>query len=182
MTAILFFYIISRYPVGVYFINGGKIMKRKSHMKWSWIIMVFFLTLGIIDFRFGILGFLCMGAPIYHVLRGRGKVHCSHYCPRGSILGKLLSGISQNHRMPKFMKTQRFKNALLIFMLMVFSFSLYHSGGEFKKVAFSVFRFMVMSLSVGVLMGILFKPRSWCTVCPMGHGTLLIKKVQDSRK
>ncbi len=150
--------------------------KTHSHMQWAWIFMVGFLTLGIVDFRFGILGFACMGAPMYHALRGRGKIHCQKFCPRGSLLGKFLSGISMQKNLPKFMTTKRFKHGLLIAMLTVFSFSMYHAGWNFKHIAFSMFRFMTMSLVIGIIMGIVFKPRSWCTVCPMGTGTGLIQK------
>ena len=151
-------------------------MKNKSHMKWSWIFMILFLTLSIVDFRFGILGFICMGAPIYHALRGRGKIHCSKYCPRGSLLGVFLKNLSLNRTMPRFMLKKWFKNGLLILMLSVFSFAMYHTGGDPSKIAFAMFRFMTTSLILGILMGIVFKPRSWCAVCPMGHGTVLIDK------
>ena len=146
----------------------------KSHMKWAWIIMIIFLTLGIIDFRFGILGFACMGAPLYHAFRGRGKIHCQKYCPRGSLLGKFLESVSLQKTLPKFMTTKKFKNILLTLMLTVFSFSMYHAGFNFKNIAFAMFRFMSMSLVIGIVLGILYKPRSWCVVCPMGHGTVLI--------
>ncbi|NBI07054.1 4Fe-4S binding protein [Senegalia massiliensis] len=157
-------------------------MKRKSHMKWSWIIIVSFFVLSIIDFRFGIFGFICMTAPIYHALRGRGKVHCSHYCPRGSFLGKFLQKINLGNNMPKWMKTKKAKNILLGIMITLLSISLIHSGGDFNKIAFSLFRFMGVSFIVGIMMGIIFKPRSWCQVCPMGYSTGLIKKVKDNRK
>jgi len=151
-------------------------MKNKSHMKWAWVIMIGFLTLGIFDFRFGILGFACMGAPMYHALRGRGKVHCQKYCPRGSLLGRMLESISMKKTMPKFMMKKEFKYGLLGLMLLVFSISMYHAGWNYNRIAFSMFRFMTMSLVIGVLMGVAFKPRSWCTVCPMGTGTGLIQK------
>ncbi len=76
-------------------------MKNKSHMKWAWTIMIGFLTLGIVDFRFGILGFVCMGAPMYHALRGRGKVHCQKFCPRGSLLGRMLEKVSMQNKTAK---------------------------------------------------------------------------------
>lgn len=158
----------------------ASVVKKKphngSHMEWAWIIMIGFLTLGIADFRFGILGIACMGAPVYHALRGRGKVHCSKYCPRGSLLGKMLESVSLNRKMPKFMTTKAFKNGLLVAMLSVFSFAMYHAGFNFRHIAFAMFRFMTMSLVIGIIMGIVFKPRSWCVVCPMGHGTGLIDK------
>ncbi|MBS4539544.1 4Fe-4S binding protein [Clostridium sp. D2Q-11] len=151
-------------------------MKRKSHMSWSWIIIVSFFLLSIIDFRFGIFGFVCMTAPIYHALRGRGKVHCSHYCPRGSFLGKFLQKISFNNNMPKWMRSKLAKNALLMLMITLLTVSLIHAEGNFNKIAFSLFRFMGVSFIVGIMMGVIFKPRSWCTVCPMGHATGLINK------
>lgn len=150
--------------------------KTHSHMQWAWVIMIGFLTLGIYDFRFGILGFACMGAPMYHALRGRGKVHCQKFCPRGSLLGRMLSKVSLQRNLPKFMTKKGFKHGLLAVMLMVFSFSMYHAGWNFYRIAFSMFRFMTMSLVIGIIMGIVFKPRSWCTVCPMGTGTGLIQK------
>ncbi len=149
---------------------------KKTHMSWAWSIMIAFLTLGIFDFRFGILGFACMGAPMYHALRGRGKIHCQKYCPRGSLLGRFLEKISMQNSLPKFMMKKNFKYGLLLTMIAVFSISMYHAGFDFYRIAFSMFRFMTMSLFIGILMGVLFKPRSWCVVCPMGTGTSLIQK------
>ncbi|WP_066507098.1 4Fe-4S ferredoxin [Abyssisolibacter fermentans] len=155
--------------------------KRKSHMSWSWIFIVSFFVLSILDFRFGILGFICMGMPMYHAIKGRGKIHCSHYCPRGSFLGKFLQKISLNNNMPSWMRSKAAKNSLLVLMITMFTISMIHSYGSFSKIAFSLFRFMGVSFIVGILMGVIFKPRSWCIVCPMGHGANLIKKAQASK-
>jgi hypothetical protein len=146
----------------------------KSHMKWSYLVMLMFLTLGIIDIRFGILGFACMGAPVYHSVRGRGKIHCQKYCPRGSLLARALESISLKNKLPKFMASKKFKNGLLTAMLVLFTFSMYHAGLNFNRIAFAMFRFMSMSLLVGIITGVIFKPRSWCVVCPMGHAAGLI--------
>jgi polyferredoxin len=157
---------------------------KKSHQKWSWILMVSFIILSIIDIRFGLLGFVCIGTPIYHALRGRGKIHCSKYCPRGSILGKFLKDISFENNLPKSFRGKRVKNILLTLMMVMFSISLYHAFHQpniLKAVSFGVFRLMMVSLALGVMMGIIFKPRSWCQVCPMGHATALIKESQDRK-
>lgn len=150
--------------------------KVKNHQNWSWILIVSFFVLSILDIRFGILGFVCMITPIYHSLRGRGKIHCSKYCPRGSFLGKFLSNFTFNNNLPKFMKTQWFKNILLAIMILMLTISIIHSGFVFEKIAFSLFRFMGVSFIVGIVFGIFFKPRSWCQICPMGHSTYLITK------
>jgi len=80
------------------------------------------------------------------------------------------------------MFTRKFKNGLLILMVSVFSIAMAHTGGDIHKIAFTMFRFMTSSLILGVLMGLVFKPRSWCGVCPMGHGTVLIKNIQDKKQ
>ncbi len=157
-------------------------MKCKSHLHWSWIIIVSFFALSVVNIWFGLFGFLCMGMPIYHALRGKGKVHCAKYCPRGSFLGKFLSSISLYKTLPKFMRSKGFKNFLLIFMLAMFSVSLYHSQLVPIKVAKAIFRLMFASFIVGNIMGIIFRPRSWCQVCPMGHGTALIKNAKEKNK
>ena len=41
---------------------------------------------------------------------------------------------------------------------------------------------MFASFVVGVLMGVFFKPRSWCQVCPMGHATGLIADIKKAPK
>lgn len=155
-------------------------MKTKSIQSWSWMIIVSFFLLGIIDFRFGLLGIACMGAPILHALRGEGKIHCSKYCPRGSFLGQMIRFISFDRPLPKVMRSKTAKNILLFVMISLLSFSLSHTGFQPAKVGFVLFRFMLMSFIVGIIMGILFKPRSWCQVCPMGYASGLIAKQRNN--
>lgn len=151
---------------------------KKSHMQWAWIIIISFFVLSIIDFRFGILGFACMGAPIIHALKGDGKIHCVKYCPRGSFLGRIVGQVSQGNKLPKFMKKNWFKDLLLLLMGTLLVFSLIHANGDFNKIAFSMFRFMGSSFIVGILMGVFFNGRSWCVVCPMGRATGKIQQLQ----
>jgi hypothetical protein len=79
-----------------------------------------------LDFRFGLLGIICMTIPIYHAIRGRGKIHCSHYCPRGSILQKFLEHISFNNTLPLPIRKHG-KKVLFTTMISLFSFSMYHA-------------------------------------------------------
>lgn len=154
--------------------------KRKSIQSWSWILMITFLTLSIIDYRFGWLGVACIGTPLIHAIKGEGKVHCAYTCPRGSLLGKFLAKVSLGNNLPNWMKKETFKNILVTAMLVFFGFAMYHAnadGFSFVKSGFAIFRLMTVSLLVGIILGVIYKPRSWCQVCPMGHGTILIDRV-----
>ncbi len=159
-----------------------KLLSKKSHQEWSWVIIVSFFLLSIVNIYFGLLGLICMTMPLYHAFQGRGKIHCSHYCPRGSFLGKFLDRISFNKALPNFMRRRWFKNLLLILMVGVFSFALFHTGGNLKKISFVVARLMFSSFMVGIIIGIFSKPRAWCQICPMGHGTSLVKELKDKKE
>lgn len=151
------------------------IKKPKSIMKWSWIFIVTFFVLSFIDERFGLLGFICMMVPIGLSLSGKGKRHCSHYCPRGSFFGKFLGVISLNKKLPKFMSQKGFKSTFLILMFVRFGYMIYELGFNYEKIGYAMFRFMFQSFILGVLIGIVFVPRSWCRICPMGHASGLIR-------
>jgi hypothetical protein len=158
------------------------LLQKKSHQEWSWVLIVSFFLLSIVNVYFGLLGLICMSTPMIHALRGHGKIHCSHYCPRGSFLGKFLDKISLNKSVPMFMRTQWFKNLMLAAMGGMFIFMLVHSGGNVKKIAFGITRLMFSSFVVGVVMGVFTKPRGWCQVCPMGHASQIIKKAVDKEE
>lgn len=147
-----------------------------------WVIIISFFILSVFNVWFGLLGFVCMGLPIYQALRGRGKIHCRSHCPRGSFLAKVVSKVSLRNSIPKFMLTNRFRNIVLLLMIIMLTISMIHSGGNPKKIAFGLFRLMGMSFIVGIVMGIFYKPKSWCAICPMGHATNLITNTKERSK
>ncbi|NTW71736.1 MAG: 4Fe-4S ferredoxin [Eubacteriaceae bacterium] len=157
-----------------------KITKEKKVIKniqsWSYVIILGFFILSFLDRRFGIFGLVCMGHPVYLALKGHGKAHCSKVCPRGSFFGNVLDKISMNNTLPKSWRTKKVKNGILVLMIFAFSWLSIRSGGGFVEIATVIFRMMFISFLIGTLLGIIFKPRSWCQVCPMGHGAYLIDK------
>lgn len=156
-------------------------VKVKSHLSWTWILMVIFFALSIIKMEFAILAVICMLSPIYHSARGKGKINCSHYCPRGSFLGKFLDKISLNNPIPKFMKTNYFKISLFFFMMGMFTVSMIKANGDLYKMGFGIFRLIIASTIIAVLMGIFTKPRAWCQVCPMGYASGVIRDVKNKK-
>lgn len=156
-------------------------MKQKSYLSWSWIFFISFMVLSIINIKFAILGFLCMGIPLYQALNGKGKIHCSHYCPRGSFLSKFLNIISFNKNMPKILRSKLVKHILLIFMSLSFLIGLILTKGNLTAMSYLIFRMMFVSSLLGIILGFIYKPRSWCQVCPMGHATSLIKAYKEKK-
>jgi len=150
-------------------------------MAWSWVFMVLFFTLSIVDIRFGILGLLCMLTPLYLAIRGGGRVHCSKYCPRGSMFSVFLEKISFKNNLPKKLSSRLVKNVMLLWMIGMFTISLIMAGGDLTRTAFAILRMMAISTLVGTIMGVIFKPRSWCVICPMGYSTGMIEAYQKKK-
>lgn len=147
-----------------------------------WVLIISFFTLAMVNIWFGLLGFICMTLPIYQALRGKGKIHCKSHCPRGSFFSKVISKISLRNSIPKFMLTKIFRNIVLIGMGVMLTMSMIHAGGDPKKVAFGIFRLMGISFIVGIVMGIFYKPKSWCAICPMGHAATIITNMKVRNK
>ena len=157
-------------------------MKKAKKQDLRWIIIISFFALSIYNIWFGLFGMVCMGAPIYHALRGRGKHHCRKHCPRGSFMSNVVRKISLGNRMPRFMGTRTFRHILLGMMVVMLTLGMIHTGGDPKKIAFTLFRFMAVSFLFGTTLGVVFKSRSWCAVCPMGHASVLITDLVNPRK
>lgn len=156
--------------------------RRLSIVSWSWIIILLFFILSFVNPYFAIIGFACMFTPIIIALSGRGKMHCSHICPRGSFLGKFMPHMSFKKPLFKWMKTNVFKNIVMILMFSRFTWSIITTWGDLDSLLRAVVTFMFASFMVGIIMGIIFLPRSWCQICPMGQMSGLIDKGVKSAK
>ncbi|MBZ4683206.1 MAG: hypothetical protein PWP46_911 [Fusobacteriaceae bacterium] len=152
------------------------------YLKWNWMLMIVFLLLAIINPLFGLAALLCMVPAVYVSIKEKKKTFCGFYCPRGNFLTKLLQKISLNKKAPKFFQSRKFKALFFTLMFGFFIYSLTKTGGDLHKIGFVFFRFILTSTIVGSILGVFFKPRTWCQVCPFGYMTELAaqpKKAKD---
>jgi uncharacterized membrane protein len=77
--------------------------------------------------------------------------------------------------MPPFMNTKWFKYSLLIAMFSAFGHCFYQMGAGLENIASAILNMMIRSTLIGVIIGIVFMPRSWCKICPMGLMAGLIR-------
>ncbi len=153
----------------------------RNHSNWTWILFLGFIALSVADIRFAMLGLLCMILPVYHAIRGRGRIHCANYCPRGSFLTRTLGKFSMKASMPSFMKTNAFRNGFLILIFAIFGTNIYLSGGDISRIATGLFSLVIATTLLGLTMGIFYRERSWCTICPMGHSSNLIARARERK-
>ena len=151
---------------------------KKKFIDWSWIFLVIFFVLSIIDFRFGVAAVICMVTPIYFAIIGEGRKGCNSYCPRGSFLSKL-KYISLRKSAPKWILSEKFKVMVLTFMFSAFGIGLYFSGGDLLKIGLVFLRLVAISTIFSFILGILYKERTWCAICPMGN---IAGKISSKKK
>jgi len=116
------------------------------------------------------LGFIVLGLiTLFMIIASRkGRFYCGWLCPMGAFHERFLSLISLHKPILPVFKSSWFR-WLLFIVMMSFMFSrLYVAWGDDKEIA-GVFRIMwIISTSLAIGLGLYFKPRVWCTVCPMG--------------
>lgn len=144
----------------------------------SWIITILWMTVANIWKPFGLFGLVCMCTPILIALSGRGKMHCARVCPRGSFIGKAGSYVNLGLPIPKVFHRKSFRFAVwacmmggfAVMLVLVIPKGVYALGN-------AILVFMETATALALLTGILFRPRTWCTICPMGFSTENIRRL-----
>nr|WP_316619086.1 4Fe-4S binding protein [uncultured Ruminococcus sp.] len=147
---------------------------------WSWIITIVWMTAANFYSPFGLFGFVCMFSPVLIALSGRGKMHCARICPRGSLIGKIGSVVNLGLPRPKLYEKPWFRPLLWSGMMGGFAVMLILviPQGAFA-LGRAVLIFMEVATVLAILNGVLFTPRQWCTICPMGFTS---ENLRDMRK
>lgn len=126
-----------------------------------------------------------MGTAIYLSLgSARPRAFCSGLCPRGRALGFALGPVSARLSLPAFMRSRAFRRFLCgssMFFVVMSLFSL-PSGWALPAWLGNVFWILcVTTLGLGLLLGLVGKPRAWCAICPLGTLQDTIREARSAR-
>ncbi|WP_408956594.1 4Fe-4S binding protein [Natroniella sp. ANB-PHB2] len=141
-----------------------------------WTVFILFLAVGIIYPVIGIIALVCMLAPVVVGFFTKKRIWCSSYCPRGSFLGSLIKTISTRGRPPKLFYSSTFKNLFILFLLSNFAVGIIRAQGDLAQIGLVFVRLIIITSLVGIILGVFYQPRTWCTICPMG--TLSTKAIK----
>lgn len=141
--------------------------------KWSWL---FILLVAVGGLWYPKLGLLLLPIMLLLPLLGftKGKFWCGNICPHGSFFDRFLWSVSRNGKIPAWIKAKT--TVFLAFSFFVFMLGkrilsvlpLWGTAPFFDKLGFIfVVNYLVVTI-LGILLGFLISPRSWCQFCPMG--------------
>ena len=88
--------------------------------KYSFVLLIAFILLSLIDLRFAVVAVICMVAPII-VSLFKDRFWCGNLCPRGNFYDNVVSKFSKQKKVPKFLKSYYFRAVVLIFMMTMFT-------------------------------------------------------------
>lgn len=103
-----------------------------------------------------------------------GRYWCGNICPHGSLFDRVFSPISQNKKIPKFIKSKSMIFGFLFFFTINFGrklISISKLWGSFaflEKLGMLFSNTYLMVLIVGGFLAIFLNSRTWCQFCPMG--------------
>ena len=166
---------------------------KKHWYDYLWIWTIIYFALGFFNILFAWLGMIDFLLPLGFALFGGNKWFCNHLCGRGpawmyskwfrygflafflTMFGNMLfqtwlvgAGVSSLREAVKLFWTFRvpwgwaYTPGLVPDWIAQFSFGFYS--------------LMLTSLLLGLIVMVLYKPRTWCAFCPMGTMTQLVCK------
>lgn len=104
----------------------------------------------------------------------KGRYWCGNFCTHGSLFDSLLMPLSKNVKIPKIFKNK--VTALLFFGWFMFKLitkfikvsAIWGTVPFWDKLGFIFVGSYLMVTILGGIFSILFAPRTWCNICPMG--------------
>ena len=131
-----------------------------------WILFIYLVVAYFVP-EVGVIALICMLGPVLMAVR-KGRYWCGHYCPRGSLYDEVIARFSPHKRIPKFVRIKVFRVFMLFFIFGMFGVQLYVNGWSWAGVGRTFWNMIFVTTVVGVVLGFIYAPRSWCTFCPMG--------------
>jgi len=131
------------------------------------LILVIYLALGYFYPAVGLIAIICMIGPVI-MAQFKGRYWCGNFCPRGSFYDSVISRLSPRKPIPAFFRAKIFRTVMLAVIMSVFSAQMYFAWGNFNAMGLVFLRIIFITTIFGVLLGLIYRERTWCSFCPMG--------------
>lgn len=141
-------------------------MKNKIQKYMFWLLLVF-LGIGVFYPAIGVIALICMLAPVL-VSFYKGRFWCGNFCPRGSFYDQVLSKLSPHKPIPPIFRSKELRIFMVLFIMVVFTVQMYYAWGDLSAMGAVFVRLILITTIVGIVLGMFYHQRTWCSFCPMG--------------
>ncbi|MDR3565703.1 MAG: 4Fe-4S binding protein [Negativicutes bacterium] len=134
----------------------------------SYLVLILYLSIGFFLFPIiGSIALVCMLAPVVMAI-WRGREWCGLYCPRGSLWDQVLTKINSSKKIPGWAKTKEIRIFMLVLIFSVFGWQMGYAWPDPVAIGLVFLRIIFITTIVGILLALIYSPRTWCNFCPMG--------------
>jgi len=112
------------------------------------------------------------------------RAFCSAVCPRGRALGFALAPVALRRSLPHLLSSRAFRRFFCGTTMFLVFMSLFQVKSGVSVPAWTGFVFWILclaSLSTGLVLGFVFRPRTWCALCPLGTLQDTIREARAGR-
>lgn len=141
--------------------------KRSRLQKFTWYGLPLVAVLGWV---WPLMGYLLMGCMVgaMGVAAFRGRAWCDWMCPRGAFFDLFVKPISRGKRMPDFLFSPYTRAVMVMVLMGVLGVQTYIFWGDWARVGLAFVMLLTVTTIIGIALGMLWRERAWCMICPMG--------------
>lgn len=136
----------------------------QSYLFWA---LLAFLVIGMIYPVIGMAAIICMLAPVA-LAPLRGRYWCGNLCPRGSFYDNVLAKLSPQKPIPALFRSKGFRLFMVLLIMGVFAVQMVSAWGDLLAMGAVFIRIILITTIVGIVLGLIYHQRTWCSFCPMG--------------
>lgn len=145
---------------------ANHVASRQRLKRILWLALPLAIALG---WRYPVVGFAvlgCMGASIA-VAFSHGRAWCD-VCPRGTFFDVIMSKVSPNRTLPGWLRSTPIRIGVLVFMMGFMTVRLVQTWGDLPAMGMVFVMLLTITTGIGIVLALVYRPRSWCAFCPMG--------------
>ncbi len=134
------------------------------------IIAMAFIAIISFGWFYPLLGFfipLCMFLGLFIGFL-RGRKWCDWFCPRGCFYDSVVSLASVKKRIPVLFKNIYWRISILLLLMSFMGLNLLRLWFQPDKIGMLFMGMLAITTIIGVILGLTFHQRSWCSFCPIG--------------
>ncbi len=155
-----------------YYCSGGYVRKKTNHTISIKGLILSTIVVGtiIVGYFYPLAGFVVPVVMLVGMVVGaiRGRYTCGNICPRGAFFDSFLPFKSRNRKIPAFITSGWFRWSAFLLLMSFTTFRVLQNPTSTMHLGSVFWTLCAVTTPIGIIGGLLYKPRFWCSFCPMG--------------
>lgn len=124
----------------------------------------------ILGWKYVWLGFIVPVVMIIGIIGGlaRGRYVCGNLCPRGSFFDRIMTKIAAKRKIPTVLRALPFRWSVMILFMGFMVWRIAAAPASVEHWGYVFWSMCAMTTALGVILALVYHPRTWCAICPVG--------------